>query len=181
MKTEKLNYKDAKPQKTTVTGYVINGRFWGDYEHQAKMEMCTHVDCESCGKEIEKRYRNCDDCRHKAKVEKWEKSEKRNQSPSDYGYYSELLDKYYWDTDEMEDDCHEEGLQIKDLLLYHVEREPAPEVDLDSIYEGLTPEDFTIDDMITDEIAEACDRLNKLISEHPVNCFMPTKIGVLFE
>lgn len=177
----KLNYKDAKPEKTTVTGYVINGRFWGDYEHKARMEMCTHVDCESCGKEIEKRYRNCDDCRHKAKVESWEKSEKRKPSESDVWYYSELLEEYYQDIDSALDDCEDSDIKIKDLLLYHCARESPPQVDLDSIYEGITPEDFTIDDMITDEIAEACDRLNKLIADHPVNCFMPTKIGVLFE
>ena len=176
----KMNYKDAKPKKTTITGYIINGRFCGDYEHMAKMEMCTHVDCESCGKEIEKKYRVCDDCKHKSKVEKWEKSEKRNQSPSDYGYYSDLLDKYYFDTDELEEDCIEDGLQVKDLLLYHVDRELAPEVDLESIFEDITPEELTVGEMITEEIFEACKHLNKLIADHPVNSFMPTEIGVLF-
>jgi hypothetical protein len=178
---KKLNYKDAKPEKTTVSGYVVNGHFFGNNEGYAKMQMCTHVDCESCGKEIKKGYRNCEDCQHSKKVEKWESSEKRVQSPSDYGYYSELLGKYYFDTDEMRDDCHFEGLQIKDLLLYHLDREPAPSVDIEDVYEGITPEDLTVDDMITKEISDACDKLNKLIAEHPVNCFMPTKIGVLFE
>jgi len=179
----KLNYKDVKLDKATINGYVVNGKFWGDNERFAKMDACTHIDCEKCGKEILKACRICDECFVKSDIDKWEKSEKREISHSDLGYYSKLLDKFYYELHEIEDDCEYESLGINDLndlLLYHIERESPPEVDLSDIYENVMPDDFSTEDMATDEIIEACKKLNELIASHPLNSFYPTKIGVKF-
>lgn len=176
---EKLHYDDVVLERKTVTGIVLDGRFYGDEEHIARWQKCTHISCEKCGKHTEKHYRICLDCREESAVEKWKNAEKRPVSKEDQCYYSDSLGEYFSGIEDIEE--HEHGVNPEELRLYHCERSSAPEIDLTGVYEDLIPDGLDIDDMITEEIADAAERLNRLMSEHPVNSFFPTKIAVTFE
>jgi hypothetical protein len=178
MSEEIILYDEVKLEKVQKTGYVSKGFFYGDNEHLAKWNECTHVSCGQCGKPTPKLYTICEDCREKIAIEAWEEAPKKPFNKGEDFFYSDLLEKYYSSYDEVENDCEDLEIDISDLRLYHCDRAVNPSVDLESIYEDCTPEENDPSDMWTDEIQEAADRLNELIEEHPVNCFYPSKIAV---
>lgn len=57
----------------TVTGWVSrSGHFWGNDEHMARYDGCTHRKCDACETLIPVRgYTICDQCREAKEIEKW--------------------------------------------------------------------------------------------------------------
>lgn len=177
MSEEKIRYQDLKLEKVSIEGYRVGGAFYTT-EESAKYAACTHRPCESCGADARKSRVYCDECSIKLDVARWEKAGKLPHDKGEGFFYSDFLDEYFSSIDEADERCEEDGLDIKDLLLYHCRRENPPQVDLDDLYGDITPEESDPSEMYTNEILIACDSLNKLIREHPVNSFVPSKIAV---
>jgi len=181
MSEDYLHYDDVKLEYKTVTGLVDSHvRFWGNNEDSYRYTQCTHRQCatDGCNNATEK-YRNfCESCSEKMAVEEYKKAPKAKYDTCEEFFYSNLTGEYYESIDYAEDEAHERGITIEDMRLYHCERESAPYVDLENVYEGITPEEFDPCEMWTDEIQAACDRLNKLLADHPVNCLNPSKVAL---
>lgn len=181
MSDKYLHYKDVPLVRKTITGLVdSHGRFWGDHEESYRYTECTHRDCatKGCNTPTPKHRNYCEECSEKIDIEKWQKAPKLPVGQGEDFYYSDALDKYFSNWDEIEEESEETGVSIEDMRLYHCQREAPPEVDLDSVYEDVTPEDFCSSDMWTAEIQQACDILNRLLETHPVNCFRPSNYAV---
>lgn len=182
MLEEVILYKDADVKYLTdIKGWISSdGRYWGDNEHMARYCSCTHDICatEGCENTVNKSYRICAECADKRDQLKWEESEKREVSPYDNMYYSQRNDRYFQEWEDVEEYCEENELLPEDLLLYHCERETSPQLDIEILYEDITPEDLELSDMVNDEIECLVEKLNEALSRHPVNCFNPTNIGV---
>ena len=181
MKSNKHYDNVAIEYREDINGYVgTDGRFWGKDEHMARWTSCDTLDCatEGCSNVITKGFVRCMSCQEKRARDKWEEADKRPVGENDMMYWSEACDKYFQEWEEVDDHCQEFDCKIEDLLLYHCERESPPQVDLDMIYEDITPEDLDINDMISDEIDDLVRELNDALLRHTVNCFRPSKIAV---
>lgn len=172
-----VRYQDIKLEEKQVTGYVVNGKFYGNNEDVARYILCTHRPCMKCGKDAPKSRTTCDDCSQAYAVERWELSEKVPISEGELLFYSESLGEYM-NEGEVADYCYDNSCNERGLLLYHCTREDPPQVDLCSLYENVTPEDFCVTDMWSLEIEEACDKLNALMAATPVDSYKPSKIAV---
>lgn len=176
MKTEKqIIYDDENAARfvENIKGWVdINNRFCGnnpDSEHMARWSSCTHKKCE-CGKLMTKGWTKCDECRTKAEIERY------NQLPfKEYNgdlVYSHLADKYFRDSDEIEDYCADEEIDPKDLRLVFCEPNEFSQIDSD-YWEDVLPEDS--EGELPTKLQEALDNLNKVISEMPPASYCPSK------
>src|ERR1035441_3784975 len=100
---------EAATFQTGLSGWVSRtGRWWGNDEHMARWEGCTHKKC-ACGEITEKGY--CKACRDKKDDEKfWARP--RVEWDGKAMLYSEWNDKYYDSPAEAEVDL-EEGETIE--------------------------------------------------------------------
>ena len=181
MKTEKqIIYDDENAARfvENIKWWVdINNRFYGnnpDSEHMARWSSCTHKKCE-CGKLMTKGCTKCDECRTKAEIERY------NQLPfKEYNgdlVYSHLADKYFRDSDEIEDYCTDEEIDPKDLRLVFCEPNEFNEINSD-YWDDILPEDS--EGELPTKLQEALDNLNKVISEMPPASYCPGKVRTEF-
>jgi|GEM_PF-5724329 len=179
---ENIKYEDVKLEfRNDISGWVdANGKFWGKDDHIARWSNCTLIkcNCEGCESYVLKGRLKCSDCANKISHKKWEKSEKREASVQDEMYYSDLLDIYFHEWEEIEVHCTENGVEIGAARIYHCKRANAPSIDIGDIYCDITPEEFDPEDMINDEIQDLANKLNLAMASHPVNCFYPSKVAV---
>ena len=67
-----LYASEEAAKQTTVTGWVSrHGKFYGENEHLARWDGCTHRIC-GCGNEMERAYTACQQCRSKKHREQYE-------------------------------------------------------------------------------------------------------------
>lgn len=166
---EKIKILYSAPEaakKVTVTGWASsNGRFFGNDEHMARWDGCTHQICE-CGNEMERGWTRCVNCRDK----------KLNKTYSNYQYkewdgktplalYNS--DTFFWDADCIEDYLEDNNLEPKDLKLVYCRPEYLSEIDTEQWVESL-PEDGEL----PKEFNEKLNEFNAFIrKQNPVSWF----------
>jgi len=169
MEKPKIMYgSDEAAQKVTVTGWKSrNNCFYGDNEHLARWDGCTHQIC-ACGAEMERGYTICRSCSAKKRLEKYEAMPfKEWDGETMLTLHDD--DKYFRDEDEVRDYCEMEGIPLEDLHLVICEPQYAWEIGED-YYCDLLPEDMTLEDCYS-ELAEAIGKVNDLIrkKEKPIS------------
>lgn len=100
----------------TVKGWVSsNNHFYGNDEHLARWDGCTHKLCE-CGKEIKKNYSICDSCQNKRIKEKYFKLPfKEWDGKTPLVLYSDNV--YFFSEDDIINYCEENEINSCDLDL----------------------------------------------------------------
>lgn len=169
---------DAARFVENIKGWIdINNRFYGnnpESEHMARWASCTHKKCE-CGKLMTKGWTKCDECRAKSEVEKY------NLLPfKEYDgglVYSHLADKYFRDSDEIEDYCADEEIESKDLMLVFCEPNEFNQIDSD-YWSDILPEDS--DGELPTKLQDALDILNKVISELAPASYCPSDVRTIY-
>lgn len=164
---KKIDYASAEAAtQKTVTDWVSNdGRFFGDNEHIARWNGCTHLLC-SCGSEMTKTYTLCNTCREKAATERF------NAMPfQEWDGETPLCifddDTYLFDESEIEMYCEGNNIEANDLQLVICAPQYAWEID-DDYFSDILPEDTTLADC-DDELAVAIEQVNNLIRQRAKN------------
>jgi hypothetical protein len=132
-------YKDAPvTYQENIKGWVTPaGRFWGEDEHMARLDACTHRECTKCGDPVEKTYTACSRCREiqrdilyaQMPIVEWDGETPLAIFDGDEFFYSE---------DELRDYKEENNIQALKIVL--CEEVPAPRIDVDHYCDYL-PED----------------------------------------
>jgi hypothetical protein len=162
MKTEAKIILETSPDAAsikTVTGWVAsNGRFWGDDERMARYDGSTHRTCE-CGELVEQRS-YCHACRRAKELAKFAAMERRPWDGVSM-IYSYALDRYFRDTNDVIDFCHDEEVTPADLRLILCEPTFAREIDESEHFSDDLPEDGDV----PADLVDAFEALNKVIRE----------------
>ena len=163
-KTEvpRVLYTDDKAAtfRTDIKGWVDrHGRYFGNDLHVARWSGCTHIVCKGCGKPTEKNYLTCEDCREKADIERFKKR-KVSVWNGTIPVYSECLDKYFMEADELSDFLEEYEGSVESLRLLICE----------PVYPRPLESDYFSDCLSEDEDApkallDAIDRFNLELKE----------------
>lgn len=171
-----LNTSDkAAEYRENISGWVSStGRFWGYDEQMARWDGCTHVCCKNCNAPTNKRYLICPKCREKNDKNVYKKR-KTKIWQDDVMVYSDFLDKFFRDKEDVLDFCEENGYNIKDLRLLICEPLYAKEIDPNDYYWDDLPEDL---DEVPQGVQEAFDVLNETIAGNFILSYIPTKYAV---
>jgi hypothetical protein len=147
-------------QVKTVTGWVSRlGHFYGDNEHIARYDGCTHVLCKKCGAERDIRG-YCRPCYDKDRLGVYEKMEfKEWDGKTPLVLFDD--DRYFWDEDAVFDHCDNFDVSPEDLDLVICEPQYASEIDDDHFIDDL-PEDQGLDEVYP-ELADLIEKVNELI------------------
>lgn len=154
---------EAAAQKT-VTGWVSSkGRFWGEDEHMARWDGCTHLKCE-CGNPHEKSWTMCRNCIDKKNNEKYATLPlvEWDETTPVCTYDG---DTFFFSPDEVAEYCAAEEIAPEELRLVICEPQMAWIVEPDEYYSDILPEGQSIAD-ISHEIYEAFSALNNVIEAH---------------
>lgn len=175
MKTQQIKYTDENAAKyvKNIEGWVdINGRFFGnnkDSEHMARYSSATHLECK-CGNLMTKGWTKCEECRTKDSIEYYSKlpfKEYTNEL-----VYSEYADRYFNNSDEIEEYCEDNKVEYKDLRLVFCKPSVISPLDFEQWYD-LLPEDS---DSFPKDFEDAVDKFNETISKLPPLSYYPGKI-----
>ena len=160
--TPKILYSAPEAAKeVTVTGFAdITGRFWGKDEHMARWCSCTHIIC-ACGKEVEKNWTICNDCRYTKARAKYQEMEFEEWDGKSY-LYCNLHDHYFSDLQEVADFCEDKEIEASALELIICEPQYARQIDDDFFCDEL-PEDMSFADCATDAAVLALDAFNEAV------------------
>jgi hypothetical protein len=117
-----VRFEDAAEYKSSgISGWVCKTcrRYWADDERMAKWCCATDLPCECGGRNTEKHYTHCKDCRRKRDDERWsnlERVEWDGETPL-CGWQD---DRFYFDEDELTDHIGEhleDGSKLEDVRL----------------------------------------------------------------
>lgn len=163
-------------RQVTVTGWVsLHGRFYGNDEHIARWDGCTHTVCD-CGELADKGYTRCERCRAAAIVKQWEAMpivEWDGETP----FCEHDGDRFFFDEDSFYDWCDDEGIDPTEVRLVLCEGRRFRTVDTDYWCDDL-PEDGELPDAIRD----ALDALNAAIRAHDKPAaWYPTKQRIVMK
>lgn len=152
---------DEAAQLVAVTGWKSrHGWFYGDNEHLARQNGCTHKLCD-CGDEMEGGYSVCRKCFDQKRLTQYE-----TMPFEEWDGKTPLVlhddDRYFWDEDSVWDYCESDGIKPEDLRLVICEPNYAWEIEADDYYSDDLPEDQTLDDVYP-ELATAIEKVNELI------------------
>lgn len=164
-----LYNSDEAARKVTVTGWASkDGRFWGNDEHMARWDGCTHKLCE-CGEICDKSYTKCDKCIAKQRHEIFLKTPFKEWD----GKTPVVLfdnDTYFFSEDDIEYYCDDNELKPEDLRLLICEPLCLSQIDYDYWNDDL-PEDGEL----PPKVEEALKALNKAIEEEGTVSWWPGK------
>lgn len=142
----------------TVTGWVSSsGRFWGDDEHMARYDGCTHVTCKKCGAVHEVRS-YCRVCYEEGRLEKFRAMPFAAWNGTDM-LYSMTLDEYTNSAGQIAEYCADHGVSLDDLRLVICTPNFASEIDANDHFSDDLPEDGGV----PAELDAAVDALNAVI------------------
>ena len=142
----------------TVTGWVSRtGHFFGNDEHMARYDGCTHRPCSKCGALISVR-NYCRDCADKAQVEKYAAMPRADWNGTDM-LYSDTHGVWIQDSDDIANLCDEHECTPKELQLIIGVPCYASEIDATEHYIDDLPEEGDL----PPEIEEAFAKLNGVI------------------
>ena len=169
---------DKSAHRATVTGWVSrSGRFWGEDEHMARWDGCTHVACSKCGDTVEKGWTACKKCRNAADDAKFNAKEKR-QWDGETPLCLHMSDTYFWDGDDIEMYCDEHDCKPSDLQLMICEPVYAKEIDPNEYYD--LPEDVIIGGDIQVAFKELNERIREAKENNDPLCWQEGKYRVDF-
>lgn len=170
---DKIFYNtDEAATYKTVEGWVSrDGQFWGkgdQAEHMARYKGSTHGRCSTCDAVIDKRLVRCQSCsenlkdkRHRERRSlKWD-----HESP----LYSDKLDAYYFDIDQIKKVMEESGMSWVQLRILICEPVKAEHLEQDHFIDIL-PEDGEL----PDQLIEAMETFNKMVDKCPPVSWSPT-------
>ena len=154
---------DDAAQKVTVTGWRSrNGHSYGDHEHLARWDGCTHQVCD-CGAEMSRGYTICQTCSATKRIERY-KAMALKEWDGETMLTLHDDDKYFRDEDEVRDYSEENDCKVEDLRLVICEPQYAWEID-PYYYCDILQEDQTLEDCYP-ELAAAIDKVTGLIRLH---------------
>jgi len=173
------NSDEAAYYKTDISGWVSGrGYFFGDKkdsEHMARYDGCTHVECKYCGEPARKPYTACEVCLEDQRIKRYFKRELVEYDGKSM-LYSETLDKYFHDLDDVFDYIYDEygenGVTDKDLCLLLCEPVFLRHLDEDYWYDCF-PTDGDYEYELPSEVLEAIENLNKVLSDVPPPSWTP--------
>ncbi|GAB3988011.1 hypothetical protein GCM10028807_09650 [Spirosoma daeguense] len=159
-------------KEITVKGWVSRtGHFYGKDENAARYDGCTHKLCQ-CGKQMERRWLKCSDCRAKQDEECYNALPFEEWNGSD-ALYSQTHDRYFFDEDSLIEYCEENEVTPDDLRLVLCEPNEYSTIDSEH-WSDIMPEDG--DGELPKELQEALDNLNAVIEKLPPCSYSPTNI-----
>jgi len=168
--------KDAATFKTGISGWVDrHGHFFGNDERSARWSGATHILCPECGKTTNKNYTMCADCRLQKSIERYNKME-RKEWDGETPLYSDSLNRYFFDFDDIADEFVSHGGSVDSLRLTICEPMYLQQVEEDYFYDDL-PEDFEL----PEDVLSALEELNKTIKEQKPVTWAPGKYAVIIE
>jgi len=160
---------EAAQWKEGLSGWVDRtGFYWGNDERAARYSGSTHHLCE-CGETVSKNKIFCKKCSAKKDIEKYNampKMEWDRETP----LYSDQLDKYFFDSDDLDDYEQEEG----DLRLIICKPEYLPFIDSDFGCDELAE-----DGELPDAVITAIEEFNEVIKETGPVAWYPGEYAVL--
>lgn len=179
MPEKEIRYEDAA-SRVTATGWACNTchRWYGDAEgaeHLARWCCATDLPCE-CGGRLRKPWSACESCREQRSAERWAKLP-REEWDGTTPLYSEELQRFLWDEDEVWEAIEEAGGDTEALRLCLCRPQPPRELDLD-YWEDDLPEDGDYLDL-PDELREAVDVLNEVIKRQSVLSWWATQTAAV--
>lgn len=179
MNTEKekvvLYTDESSAKKETVTGWVSrHGRFYGDNEHLARYDGCTHQKCE-CGNLMTKGWTKCDWCISKSNIEKY-KSYPFEEWDGLKPICTHDGEHYFFNEDEIEEYCEENEIKPEDLMLVICKPNYARKID-SSIWE----DDLAEDSEIPKELQEKINEMNNVIGKLKPLSYSPSKVRTQYK
>lgn len=144
----------------TITGWVSSaGRFWGDNEHMARYDGCTHMKCKNNPDHpiVESRgyCKTCNDEYRQKQFIAYESKAWDGKSPVAI-YDSE---DYFFSIEDLFDHLCDNEIQVREVQLVHCSPNYARQIDPNEYYSDDLPEDMEVDS----ELQRAFDELNEII------------------
>lgn len=168
-----IDSPEAATYRTDVGGWVSrNGRFYGDgraAEYSARWAGCTHVTCTDCGAVIERDFFRCDKCQG-TRAEKRYLARQTRRWDGVTPLYSEVVDRFFSDQDELNDYCEEYECTPASLRLLLCKGEWLSSIDPDYWADEL-PEDRELPPAVEAALRE----LNQAINEVGPMSWGPTE------
>lgn len=160
---------------TNIKGWVDrHGRYWGDNENLARRQGSTHVTCAECDHIIPARsWATCETCRKKKKIELYNKKEKQEWDGST-PLYSDALDSYFFDKDELTDYLYDNDCSVESLRLIICEPNYYQALDVDYFCDNLPDDQDPPDELLT-----AISELNETLKLLPVPSWSPGKCAAI--
>lgn len=132
----------------------------------------THVDCEDCGVEFEKRYtydKSCLRCQDKRNHQRYLKLDLVEWNGEDaLNLFND--DKYFWELEEILEYCDENEIELKDLELVTTYKTIFSPIDWETIEQDQTHEDW----QPSNEFKAKVNEFNKWLTSQSTNTWMPT-------
>ena len=154
---------EAATYRTDIAGWVSrDGRFFGDRpgaENAARWAGRTHVICPDCGAVTERDFVRCKKCRE-ALAEKRYLARQSRRWDGETPLYSEVVDRFFFDADELNDYCEESECTPASLRLLLCKGERLSSIDPDYWADQL-PEDGELPPAVEAALRE----LNQAINE----------------
>ncbi len=169
---------EAATYKTGIEGWVSGtGLFFGKNESSARYSGCTHQKCE-CGNVMGKGWTKCDECRHKAAVERFDKLPFREWDGKE-PICTWDGDRYFFSEDDlisyMEDD---EDNMLSEINLLICEPNHWRQLDYDYWSDGRPEND---DGDLPKELEAALKNLNEVIKKLPPQSWSPGKVRTKYK
>lgn len=159
-------------QILTVTGRISrNGKYYGENEHAARYDGCTHRPCRTCGEPAHKHYTLCDPCRGQHKIEKYNDRPRKKWDGVSM-LFSEMKEEFYIDLDAAEE-CLEDEQTLEDLRLVICDPNYIKTLEPDFFCDDLAPEDET-----PKELLAAIAAFNAAVANMPPLSWSPGKYAL---
>jgi len=179
--TEQLQILPDSPlaaQPVTITAWKArNGQLYWD-EQTARYAGSTHSLCKRCQCVTSKDWTLCLGCREKLEIERFE-AMPRADWDGESMIYSQVLDKYFRDMNEVEEALEDldEPITKADARLVICRPNRARQID---------PDDFFVDDLpedgeVPDELRKAFEALNAVIAKQPPLSWSPGPFALRLE
>lgn len=169
---EHIHYDSPEAaQPITVTAWKTpQGTIYLD-ERAARYSGCTHHACE-CGKDAEKNYIMCPECRQKATVERWQKMPAKEWDGSEPVTIFNG-DEYFFSEDDLIEYCEDHDCKPEDLMLVFCEENHYGSIDA-GYWEDVIPEEGDIPKALEQKL----DEFNDFIKTLPAASYSPAKVRV---
>lgn len=152
---------DEAARIATVKGWVSStGHFWGDNEHMARYDGCTHDVCE-CGEVKAKHYTRCNACDSKRSLELY-LGLPYQEWDEEYPVMEDGGTRLFMTADDVREYCECNDINPEDLRLVICEPQHLNEIELDDLNSDNLCEDSSVKD-VHPEIWEAVEKVNEMI------------------
>ena len=176
-----IRYEDNAEFVENISGWVCKtcGCFYGNLkraEHNAAWCCANDLPCDCGGRNTERIYTCCAECRKKHEIEQWNKKE-YTEWDGESLIYSEALDQYYSGVEEIDEDSFHAKLSLEDMRLVICEPDKKPIFDIRNLIEDYYDDngECATSDENLDEIETT---VNDWIDNYLKNIWLPGKYRV---